>query len=1438
MLRVSSGPLSAESSRLASFLFLDVKQKQVSLYDPTTCGTTSPVDRRVGVAAPKMFAFDAVFPPDTPQVEIISTALVDVIQSVVNGMDGCLFVYGNPKLGKTYTMIGESSSIQELGATPCAIAWLFKLISEQREKTGARFSVRASAVGVTGRSETIRDLLSVFAIGTDIAGSSPGLLLQDDPVYGTHLMNQSEIRAPTAEKAAFLLDAALAARSKFEKEEENRNSHFLFTLHVYQYRFEKGNRSGVAGGRSRLNLIDLGSCEKLVKPRDGAGGHNLSLSALGNVIIALLNGQKHVPYKDSKLTQLLREALGSLTCRAAMIAHVSSAPEHYSETLATIQLAARIHRLRRQKFKFPGASSSESSSDDRKVCRPFLKVHAITEDNGKSGSSDPDNTSSSEQSCDTVIFVGERGVSVSSCHVKRNVSLSPRPTKQNHNGQSAVITQESVNTAKFQYSFNSKNGKNAFASMTNASSRNALRNYSVGEKNSNVRVADRTIINTVEPNAFAVKTKNQHHQTEKRLNERLQAANSSSTSDHTIVLPEQGGLPNQSTGPQASRKYPFKHKLQYIKRNEGKLSTSSSHSNSAKTHSTRDPRVQSDELWIDGPRFCKSKFENLSLKSLQKEQWVDGPGFEFHGHIDEHKKQFISKWVEEHSQHVQQNIKDLKGEVWIDFPPLKKNVSCTEMEGNSSDIIKKMDVLGPEKQQNICELKKTVPQFHQDEHISVQYQKKLQGNIRHHNEAFLAFNEHNVPETWHQETIPTIEDHRHSVAYEYLDDCSRSFYLTDVEECNEGENQTDQHGTEDTNSDQDIELFETEGEGESVQMQDSCLQVNEEDIIVAMLQDSPSKCEGTNSNTKYEILTERPLKTLSKTDFALDSSFMDLQVEGLNSCDQEFATSKSIRGFQSMLRNVNREYLDLTGLNEKRYFMRETVPDVRPSLCWDSFGDQNLKVKEKSDDEYLETTSLPGKDFKSIYSDKITTDPEVSSTLSEPVDFTKLRLPCDQKLLAFLSKPSREPKPILAVSPIVHQTKEKSASLGELGDLELQQLKGFETQYPPRMFSHEVNKKMLAFQETGEKLLYSKPCEMLTKQQRNLDSHNAQSNKHSMLNARFTNPNTEVRTTSCDITQSVDSSGYNPQLCIPKNENEIILEVKPLDFTNIGALQNCSHQNFSKIKIVQDFGGSDVKERDLASQSHSKLQHCSTEINNKSVILFSKVKPTNNTKRFQKLDKRIKSPFISYLSREGVASLSFCDDNTTQTISGDIQCSSDSSPRNCPIDSPLISPYAKITQARSTKSSSGRGSDSSIVSGEPREGSKILPLKLHQLSGTSSGYESMMRDSEETPASSSQESGNECDTGEHRNKKGVRRKAMGLEHHTKPSTFHPLATKTSPTCRDSPLVMTKEPLMSKHHKTNEWHNSNLQIPDENVCCTGLLCCGVGFRKITSDLSYV
>lgn len=64
----------------------------------------------------------------------------------------------------------------------------------------------------------------------------------------------------------------------------------------------------VSGGRSRLHLLDLGSCESDVsRTRDGGGGQCLSLAALGNVILALANGAKHVPYRYVHIQQVKNE---------------------------------------------------------------------------------------------------------------------------------------------------------------------------------------------------------------------------------------------------------------------------------------------------------------------------------------------------------------------------------------------------------------------------------------------------------------------------------------------------------------------------------------------------------------------------------------------------------------------------------------------------------------------------------------------------------------------------------------------------------------------------------------------------------------------------------------------------------------------------------------------------------------------------------------------------------------------------------------------------------------------------------------------------------------------------------------------------------------------------------------------------------------------------
>uniref|UniRef100_A0A9J8CE55 Kinesin family member 26Ab n=2 Tax=Cyprinus carpio TaxID=7962 RepID=A0A9J8CE55_CYPCA len=430
MIRICPSLGVVDSSESLSFLKVDTRKKQLTLYDPSLNTQPTSVHRRTVLPAPKMFAFDAVFSQDASQAEVCSGTVAEVIQSVVNGADGCIFCFGHVNVGKTYTMIGSDSSMQSLGIAPCAISWLFKLINQRKEKTGTRFSVRVSAVEIYGKDESLQDLLSDVPTGSVQDGQSPGVYLREDPICGTQLQNQSELRAPTAEKAALFLDAAITARSTNRPdadEEDRRNSHMLFTLHIYQYRMEKSGKGGMSGGRSRLHLIDLGSCEKvLCKSRDAGGGLCLSLTALGNVILALANGAKHVPYRDSKLTMLLRDSLGNINCRTTMIAHISDSPVNYAESLTTIQLASRIHRMRKKKSKYASSSSGgESSCDEGRIrrpphLRPFHPRTVALDPDLPSFLSDPDYSSSSEQSCDTVIYVGPGGAAISDQELSDN----------------------------------------------------------------------------------------------------------------------------------------------------------------------------------------------------------------------------------------------------------------------------------------------------------------------------------------------------------------------------------------------------------------------------------------------------------------------------------------------------------------------------------------------------------------------------------------------------------------------------------------------------------------------------------------------------------------------------------------------------------------------------------------------------------------------------------------------------------------------------------------------------------------------------------------------------------------------------------------------------------------------------------------------------------
>lgn len=101
----------------------------------------------------------------------------------------------------------------------------------------------------------------------------------------------------------------------------------------------------------KLNLVDLAGSEDI--SRSGAnqerareaGSINQSLLTLGRVINALVNNSSHIPYRDSKLTRLLRDSLGGKT-KTCIIATVAPTVQCQEETLSTLDYAHRAKNIR------------------------------------------------------------------------------------------------------------------------------------------------------------------------------------------------------------------------------------------------------------------------------------------------------------------------------------------------------------------------------------------------------------------------------------------------------------------------------------------------------------------------------------------------------------------------------------------------------------------------------------------------------------------------------------------------------------------------------------------------------------------------------------------------------------------------------------------------------------------------------------------------------------------------------------------------------------------------------------------------------------------------------------------------------------------------------------------------------------------------------------
>ncbi|KAJ6750020.1 hypothetical protein OIU85_000629 [Salix viminalis] len=304
----------------------------------------------------RIFTFDKVFGPSAQQRDLYEQAVVPIVNEVLEGFNCTIFAYGQTGTGKTYTMEGECKRSKsgpngelppEAGVIPRAVKQIFDTLESQN----AEYSVKVTFLELY--NEEITDLLAPEEISrvTLEEKQKKQLPLMEDGKGGVLVRGLEEEIVASASEIFTLLERGSAKRRTAETflNKQSSRSHSLFSITIHIKEATPEGEELIKCGK--LNLVDLAGSENISRSgaREGrareAGEINKSLLTLGRVINALVEHLGHIPYRDSKLTRLLRDSLGGRT-KTCIIATVSPAVHCLEETLSTLDYAHRAKNIR------------------------------------------------------------------------------------------------------------------------------------------------------------------------------------------------------------------------------------------------------------------------------------------------------------------------------------------------------------------------------------------------------------------------------------------------------------------------------------------------------------------------------------------------------------------------------------------------------------------------------------------------------------------------------------------------------------------------------------------------------------------------------------------------------------------------------------------------------------------------------------------------------------------------------------------------------------------------------------------------------------------------------------------------------------------------------------------------------------------------------------
>ncbi|CAF0877869.1 unnamed protein product [Adineta steineri] len=336
-------------------------------HEQKSCVTIHPQTNQIILGDRRTFKYDFVFGPKTLQEELYRTSVEPMLTNVFDGYNVTIFAYGQTGSGKTYTMTGGnilSIGEKDFGIVPRAVKTIFDTI---RNRKDSQITISASYLEIY--KDDIIDLLGVNDKDLDV---------RDDAAGNTIVIGASEHTCHSIEDVVGLLKKGSNVRhtGATQMNDESSRSHAIFTLYIEQ-RLRDKNSTNVQASfdglvkplqstfdesylSAKLHFVDLAGSERVARTQNTGERFqesiriNSGLLALGNVVSALSDPKKrtggHIPYRDSKITRLLKDSLGG-NAKTLMITCVSPCTADLDESLNALKYAHRASQIRNKPIK-------------------------------------------------------------------------------------------------------------------------------------------------------------------------------------------------------------------------------------------------------------------------------------------------------------------------------------------------------------------------------------------------------------------------------------------------------------------------------------------------------------------------------------------------------------------------------------------------------------------------------------------------------------------------------------------------------------------------------------------------------------------------------------------------------------------------------------------------------------------------------------------------------------------------------------------------------------------------------------------------------------------------------------------------------------------------------------------------------------------------------